>query len=262
MKKHHLYLYLTLSIIMMIGAIVLFVFDQSPMYYSWPLKLFTLASFVAVISLVIGILYLNKKSEPNEHALNTIEWFRFLSMSLMIILIVFMYFISSATVFQNSMNPTLENSDVVLIYHYTYTPKRGDIIIIDVHQENYPNHSGEPEYYVKRVYGCPGDTVTFQYVSQNAYKILINGEIVTNEYGEEYYAEVNTNMVQMVNPSYSEKDVIEEALDENHQIKEGRYLVFGDNQDNSVDSRDLGGIYKEDIVGKVIFRLSPFGGIS
>ena len=258
MKKQHVYIYLMVSLALVITSIILFILDTSPIYYTWPITVFVLATLVAFVTLTFALL--NKK-ELSDFAIEVVDWFRFISMSLMVVLMVFMFFISSATVFQNSMNPTLENGDSVLIYHYSYQPKRHDIVIVNIYTEHYPNHKGEADYYVKRVYGIPGDTVVFQFINVNTYLILINGEPVYNPEGKEYVAEINTSVSQMNNSMYDERDLIKEALDENNQIKEGRYLVFGDNEDNSIDSRDLGAIYKEDVVGKVIYRLSPFGGI-
>lgn len=262
MKKHHLYIYLGLTILMIVTSIVLYTFDQSPIYYNWPMNIFILSSIVALIVLISAILYLNKKEALSEQVGNVVDWFRFVSMSLMFVLMVFMYFISSATVMQTSMSPTLENEDIVLIYHYSYEPKRNDIIIIDVTTDSYPNHAGEQDYYVKRIFGLPGDTVTFERKqSTDSYYILINGSYVENIYGEKYLARTNFNVPGTSLGSYSEKTMIEQGLDANNQIKDGTYLAFGDNEDVSLDSRDLGVIKQSDIIGKVIFRLSPFGGV-
>jgi len=247
---------------MFIGAIILYIFDQSSFYYGWPFYVFGLASLIAFASLIYGIIYIRKHQSLSDTMSSTIEWMRFMSMSLMIILMIFMFFISSATVYKSSMNPTLSNGDVVLVYHYTYTPKRNDVVIANVNTETYPNHQGAQDFYVKRIYGVPGDIVTFQYVNATTYKILINGNVVTNQYDEIYYAHINSDINYMTFSSYSEKAIIEASLDDDNQLKEGRYLLFGDNQDDSIDSRDLGAFYQEDIVGKVLYKISPFGGIS
>ena len=40
-------------------------------------------------------------------------------------------------------------------------------------------------------------------------------------------------------------------------IPDDMYLVLGDNRENSLDSRKIGLIKKEDIIGKVSFRFWP-----
>ena len=151
----------------------------------------------------------------------------------------------------------------VLIYHYDYNPQRGDIVIVNVTTEQYSNHVGDQDYYVKRVYGMPGDLVTFEFKAVNEYYIIINNERIENPYGDPYIASYNlaTSNIHLTN--YDEKDVIESSLDIDGYIKEAyvsSFLVI--NVEFSVDSRDLGAIYKTDIVGKVIFRISPFGSIN
>ena len=40
-------------------------------------------------------------------------------------------------------------------------------------------------------------------------------------------------------------------------IPEDKYLVLGDNRENSLDSREIGLIDKKDIIGEIAFRLWP-----
>ena len=42
------------------------------------------------------------------------------------------------------------------------------------------------------------------------------------------------------------------------KIPEGMYLVLGDNRGNSMDSRQIGLIKEEDIIGKTSIRIWPF----
>ncbi len=261
MKKKQIYVYLAVSIFILIASIVLFVLDESPAYYAWTYTAFFIGCILAFGSLSIALIYI-RKNKFNELTENIIEWFRFLGMSLMFILIFFMFFFTSATVDGASMEETLQDGNVVFIYHYNYEPRCNDIIIIHITTEQYPNHQGEEDYYVKRIYGVPGDTVTFEYDSPGVYKILVNDEIVVNQYGQEYYARTNTNSSQMTIANYTEREMIQQLLDDNSRIKEGCYLALGDNEHFSLDSRDLGLIHKEDIIGEVIFKISPFGGVS
>ena len=55
--------------------------------------------------------------------------------------------------------------------------------------------------------------------------------------------------------------IIEEAEDFEFVIPENRLLVLGDNRNESLDSRFFGLVKKEDILGKVYFRILPINGI-
>ena len=73
--------------------------------------------------------------------------------SLIVIVLVFYVFFSSATVRGPSMLPTLLNGDCLLITHGDSSPHRGDIVVTQV------DEGGGPIELVKRVIALPGDTV-------------------------------------------------------------------------------------------------------
>jgi len=112
-------------------------------------------------------------------------------------------------------------------------------------------------YFVKRVAGVEGDLVTFieaedyavDFIEQNKrYHISINGRIYQNPYNEIYEF------------TYLQKAIIQEGLIAN-KLPDNKLLVFGDNKNNSTDSKNFGVVENSSIMGKVIFKLSPFGGV-
>lgn len=132
-----------------------------------------------------------------------------------------------------SMNPTLQDMDQVWVDKLTYRfsePKRFDVIIF-----NYD----EDTTYVKRIIGLPGETVK---IDTNG-NIYINDKLMNENYGLERIA----------------ANKIGRASDKVY-LGEGEYFVLGDNRNNSSDSRfaDVGNVQKDDIVGKVLLRISPF----
>jgi len=137
----------------------------------------------------------------------------------------------------SSMYPTLENGDQLIVEKLSCRfgkPKRFDIIVFNQIEEE----KEEPVHYIKRIIGLPGETLQI-----TDGKIYIDGEELKENYG--YYI----NQEQM--EGY---DVSEPVL-----IGEDEYFVLGDNRNDSLDSRKIGSISKQNIIGKAVFRIYPFG---
>lgn len=135
----------------------------------------------------------------------------------------------------NSMNTTLNDGDSLIVEKVSYIfgdIHRFDIVVFPY----YDDKRGEDVYYIKRVIGLPGEAIRI-----TDGKIYINGEELKENYG--YYV----------------NDMPMEGYDaeEEYIIEENRYFVLGDNRNLSVDSRRIGCISGDDIVGKAVFRIFP-----
>ena len=140
--------------------------------------------------------------------------------------------LQSVTMIGQSMDPALNNQDVVLINKRAYTfsdPKRYDIIAFKLKEDS------ESYFNIKRIIGLPGETVQIK----NG-KIFIDGNVLTDLPFEDLI------MTEGL------------ALDE-ITLGENEYFVIGDNCNNSEDSRfvNIGNISEKEISGKVFFRISP-----
>ena len=126
-----------------------------------------------------------------------------------------------------SMNPTL-NNDEVLLCNKLSDPKRGDIIAF------YYNN----KVLIKRVIGLPGDVID---IAEDG-TVYVNGEVLDEPYVNEL--------------AFGECDIVLP-----YQTPESRYFVCGDNRSISIDSRStsIGCIAEENIIGKVFLRIYPFG---
>ena len=142
-----------------------------------------------------------------------------------VVILLFMYVIAFIQVQGPSMQNTFTEGDLVFLskVHYKFSDvKRGEIIIFE---------NNGVKNLIKRVIGLPGEKVEFK---NNT--LYINGQA----YEEDYLSEgVTTN-------DYS-----------SGEIPENCYIVLGANRNNAQDSRDLGCIKKEQIIGKVIARFWP-----
>ena len=157
----------------------------------------------------------------------------FIKIAVLVIIVfaIYMWVIGMQQVVGSSMNNTLNNGDMVLLYKAGY--KIGDVERFDVISFYYD----ETKYLIKRVIGLPGEHVAYK---DN--KLYINGE----------YIEEN-------------RDFITEDFDLNELgydvIPDDMYFVLGDNRENSLDSREIGLVKKEDIVGEAIVRVWPITSI-
>jgi len=150
--------------------------------------------------------------------------------TIIIVLFVVLYVVSITQVVGDSMNPTLKDGEVLILNKFKYRfseVKREDIVSLKY---------ADTKYLIKRVIGLPGEKI--EIIDS---KLLVNGK----EYEEDYLFD------ELRYKDFSVKDL---GYDE---IPEGMYLVLGDNRVNSLDSRKIGLVKKDDIIGKISVRVWP-----
>jgi len=149
---------------------------------------------------------------------------------IIVVLFFIQYIFSITTVVGESMYPTLQDGEVFLLNKFKYrfsSLERGDIISLK---------SVDTKYLIKRVIGMPGDRI----------QIRDNVVYVNEEKLEETYLAANLE--------YDDFDLQDLDYD---KIPENMYFVLGDNRENSLDSREIGLVRKEDILGKISIRFWP-----
>lgn len=142
------------------------------------------------------------------------------------------FFGTSVKMEDNSMSQTIDSGDSVLIDTLRYkicSVKRFDIVYI--------KSQGVGKTSIKRVVGLPGEEIAIK-----DGQIYIDGEILKLEPGMN---------------SYDVAGIAEDSF----VLGEDEYFVLGDNGNSSEDSRykSVGNIKRDNILGKVWFKVSPFG---
>lgn len=169
------------------------------------------------------------KKEKNE----LWEWGKALFIAFVVVGFVRFFLFAPIVVDGESMMPTLENGDRMIVNKIGYSigePDRYDIIVF---------HATEDKDFIKRVIGLPGDHVAYE-----DGQLLINGEAQK----EPYDGDIET---------FTE-DFSLEKVTEFETIPEGYVFVLGDNRKNSTDSRIIGLIPIKEIVGSTNYVFWPF----
>lgn len=159
------------------------------------------------------------------------DWLKTICVTFAMVLLVFTFVARTARVNGPSMEKTLIENDMLVLWSLGYKPQQGDIIAC--------NCEGLGKVIVKRIVAVGGQEV---YIDFNAGKVYVDGE--------EFIVDGIANITTDPESNYSYPIT----------VPEGKYFVLGDNRQRSTDSRDsaVGFVDREDILGKAILRIYPF----
>jgi signal peptidase I len=176
------------------------------------------------------------------------KWALSLLMVFVLTILINMFILQMYKVEGHSMDPTLQDQERMIISKISHTfssmPDYGDIVVIDSRTERSRSikddflenpliylitGKSEEFMYVKRVIGKPGDTLEFK-----NHKVYRNGE----ELQEPYI-----------------KEAMNTPGEYTYKVPENHVFVMGDNRNNSKDSRHIGAIPLDHVLGKKLFAL-------
>lgn len=172
---------------------------------------------------------INRLKEREKHLNHLRKTFSVLVVVAAISVLVATLWMPVLKVYGSSMNPTLENGQIVVSIK-TKTLKSGDVVAF--WQGN--------KLLVKRVIAGPGQYID---IDVNG-KVSVDGKAISETY---------LNRESLGNTD----------IDFPHQVEESRWFCMGDNRDSSIDSRSaaIGDISKEQVEGKVLFSVWPLNKI-
>lgn len=195
-----------------------------------------------ILSVIFYVLYSSMESslgdvfeKPKKVLFTVLDYFQTIVFSLLTIHLIYL-FVMFPTVKGPSMDPTLHQNDRLIVLSDTKHLERFDVVVfvIDTKILKDAPPDQQNELWVKRVIGLPGDRI--RYIDG---ELFVNGEQVREDY---LYDEQG-------NKHHNIETYLPIELD-NQIIPEGYYLVLGDNRGNSMDSRSIGYIPKELIIGE------------
>ena len=163
-----------------------------------------------------------------------VDWVVVIAVALLVAFVVRGFVLAHFVVDGSSMYSTLETGDRVFVNKLSYRlhdPNRGDVVVL--HQI-----SGASERdLIKRVIGLPGETVEVRNCT-----VLIDGRILNEPYLDP----------EVVTPTDCGGDYTLDGT-----VPEDHVFVMGDNRGGSQDSRVLGPISEDDLVGRAFVVFWP-----
>jgi len=233
-----------------------------------------LALILVILSLLAGVIVAldklvwrtaeqDNRSKPGKLAI-VVEYAQSFFPVLLLVLVIRSFIFEPFRIPSGSMKPTLVEGDFIFVKKFSYglrlpvveakifetgSPKRGDVVVFRLPSDPSIN-------YIKRVVGLPGDKVDFR-----RHRLTINGQLIdvkaTDEffegatvYSEDLLGRVHDTLI--LRPSYS-------TGDKTYIVPDGHYFMMGDNRDNSSDSRVIGFVDEQYLVGEAVRVWMHFG---
>lgn len=172
----------------------------------------------------------HKSGKPaNENSV--VEWVKTIGVSLLLAFGIRTFVAEARYIPSESMLPTLQVNDRLIIDKVTYdfrTPERGEIVVFQptlALQEQ-----GFKDAFIKRIVGLPGEQVQVKKGT-----VFVNGQPLQ----ESYLA---------APPDYEYGPVM---------VPPDSYLVLGDNRNHSFDSHFWGFVPRQNIIGRAAVRFWP-----
>jgi len=175
-----------------------------------------------------------------------VEWIKALAIAGVLVVLIRWLLVSPFIVDGPSMKPNFHDRDRIIVNKIIYdirAPKRGEVIVFHVPQEG--------RDFIKRVIGVPGDTVKV-----DGDTVLINGEEIV-----EHYLQAEIDKAKASGIPYNKVEGFPNSRFPDGTVPEGTLFVMGDNRSNSEDSRMIGFIPLEHVVGRADLVYWPINSI-
>lgn len=135
--------------------------------------------------------------------------------------------VQSIRVDGHSMDYTLEHNERLFLWRLANI-ERFDVVVLEAPTDD--------KLFVKRVIGVPGDTIEYRND-----QLILNGQSMEEPYLDQMKSEYSDAFT---------RDFTLESVTGESVVPEGYVFVLGDNRRNSVDSRTIGFVSLESILGE------------
>ena len=171
------------------------------------------------------------------------EWVKALVIAVVLVFIIRQFLFSPFIVDGDSMQPNFETGERLIVNKIVYNlrdPKYGEVVVFDVPEQQ--------RKFIKRVIGVPGDTIRIE-----GDDLYINDQKMDEPYIREAIAARHAEG-KMYNGEGIRYNFPNQVVSET-TVPEGTIFALGDNRGDSTDSRSIGFVTDDEIVGRadVIF---------
>lgn len=183
---------------------------------------------------------------PQKQKNEVLEWIKAIAIALVLVVLIRWLLFKPFIVDGPSMQPNFHTGERVIVNEILYdirSPQRGEVIVFHVPSEG--------RDFIKRVIAVAGDTVKVE-----GDVVTVNGEPV-----DETYIQEAIDARHAINSLYNNKDFPNEEVPDG-TVPEGHVFVMGDNRSDSTDSRMIGYVPLDDIVGRADLIFWPIQDIS
>ncbi|MCM3673617.1 signal peptidase I [Peribacillus sp. V2I11] len=160
------------------------------------------------------------------------SWIKAILIAVILAFLIRTYIFAPIVVDGESMMPTLQDHERIVLTKFGTNIDnidRFDIVVF---------HATVDKDYIKRVIGLPGDHI--EYKDDTLY---INGKAYEEPYLDKYKNQMEAGVP--LTESFKLEDISGSMT-----VPEGQLFLMGDNRQNSLDSREIGTISVDEIVGK------------
>lgn len=170
------------------------------------------------------------------------------------VFILMSFFFRYSIVDGGSMKNTLQHGERLILSSFLYTPECGDIVVVQ------DKSSSLKDPIVKRIIAVEGQTVKFTRTEVYVDGVKLDEPYVyTGDYVNNFGA--SDEYRYSVYPSDELLPYVVDSVDGVYYevlVPDGEIFVMGDHRNNSKDSREIGMLHEDAIIGKAVFRFYPF----
>ena len=170
-----------------------------------------------------------------------LEWVVIAVCAVALAMLIEAFFLQAFSIPSNSMMPTLESGDRVMVYKLGYRLHdvgRGDVIVFHM-----PDETSQSQDLIKRVIAVGGDTFE-----------ISGGRVSIND------AQIDEPYLALRDSTFPKAPItgcVDPAVPDRCVVPEGRLLVLGDNREFSRDGRFFGTIDEDTVVGRAFMKYWP-----